>query len=689
MLLLGLVLAVVGLARKEHRLVATNGVIAGAWALENVDHDDGPVCVNGQHVSRGAGDVRIQIGSYEASPPPAISATISDPAGKVVARGKISDYEDREKIVIRFPVLERDLVGGVVCFEFDSGKLAFAGVPYDSRSANTVTVGDEVRQAELQLKYFTAERSTLISQMPTVFRRAALFRPGWVGPWTYWIVFAVAISIIALLAIALMRLTAGGEFSQRHWLIIIVLFAASNALLWSVVSPSFHPPDEVAQYSYTESLVVRGEPPLRTLTGGYGSYTERTDLAQKMVALGIVQNQNARPPWDEAAEHDWLARDAVLPDRGERDGGGWTSSAGYSPLYFAPAVVNYKLSSENTFSRLWLMRLWSVFLCGLSAGFCFMFARELMPDSGWFAPIAGLAVAFEPMAAHIGGAFQNDNLLIALASLTFWLVARGMRRGAGVGLAALIGTTMALGYVAKPTMIGLAPAIGLGLLVGVRRRESSFGTRARSVAAFAGCVLLVAIVAQLLWGQGGETAGNLSASGSEPFTIAGFLSYLWQWYLPGLPGMFEYAVGVPPVFSVFGRGFLANFNHLDTHFATGWYALFFAFVLMLAAGVVVWAWRNRSQRSKWLAEASVCVVAIVGLALLVNLRSYLALLEGAGGFAQGRYLLSAVAVFGVFVAAGAKGFGRRLGLPVGSAAIVGLALVNLFGMAITLQRFYL
>lgn len=689
MLILGAVLAVAGLARQEHRLTATNGVHAGAWALENVRYTAGPVCIDGQSIPRGSGDVRLQVGTYRATSPPHIKATIAGSDGRVVARGSVAGYDDREKVVIRFPELKDDVAGGRVCFTFGKGKLAFAGVPYDSRSAYTVTVGGDPRPAEVQLKYFTAGKPSLISQVPAIFERAALFRPGWVGAWTFWMVFAAALAAIALLSIVLLRRAGAGAPDARRWALAIFAFAAFNALLWSVVSPSFNPPDEVAQYSYTEALSVRGERPLRTTTGGYGSYTERTDLAQKMVAVDIVQNQNSRPPWDQAAEQDWRKRDADLPARGKRDGGGWTSSAGYSPLYFGVGVIPYKLSSDNTFTRLWLMRLWSVLLCGLSAMFCFLFARELMPNSSWFAPVAGLAVAFEPMIAHIGGAFQNDNLLIALASATFWLVARGMRRGAGIGLAALIGTLLALGYVAKPTMVGLAPAIAVGLFVAVRRSPGTSLGHARSLASAGGCALLVVLIAQILWGQGGETTGALTPEGSEPFTIGGFLSYTWQWYLPGLSGMYEYANGVPPVFSVYGRGFLADFNHLDTHFSSGWYVFIAAFVAALAAGVISWGWRNRATHSQWLAEAVVCVLAIGGLALLVNLRSYLALLQTAGVFAQGRYLLSAIAVFGVFVAAGAKGFGRRYGLGVGSAMVIGLALVNLFGMAITLQRFYL
>ena len=49
-----------------------------------------------------------------------------------------------------------------------------------------------------------AEPRSVASQLPVIFERAALFRPGWVGPWTFWaLALVVGLGVPALLARAL------------------------------------------------------------------------------------------------------------------------------------------------------------------------------------------------------------------------------------------------------------------------------------------------------------------------------------------------------------------------------------------------------------------------------------------------------------------------------------------------------
>jgi hypothetical protein len=46
---------------------------------------------------------------------------------------------------------------------------------------------------------FLAERRSLLSQLPEVFDRASLFRPGWVGAWTFWVLSALALLGVPML----------------------------------------------------------------------------------------------------------------------------------------------------------------------------------------------------------------------------------------------------------------------------------------------------------------------------------------------------------------------------------------------------------------------------------------------------------------------------------------------------------
>jgi hypothetical protein len=62
----------------------------------------------------------------------------------------------------------------------------------------------EIEGYALSLRFFRERPRSVLSQVPLIFRRAALFRPGLVGPWTFWALAAlVALGIPLLLARAL------------------------------------------------------------------------------------------------------------------------------------------------------------------------------------------------------------------------------------------------------------------------------------------------------------------------------------------------------------------------------------------------------------------------------------------------------------------------------------------------------
>lgn len=56
--------------------------------------------------------------------------------------------------------------------------------------------------SEFALLFLRPHPESLLSLLPTVFRRAALFRPTWVGSWTFWLLSAGLISCFCLGVIA-------------------------------------------------------------------------------------------------------------------------------------------------------------------------------------------------------------------------------------------------------------------------------------------------------------------------------------------------------------------------------------------------------------------------------------------------------------------------------------------------------
>jgi hypothetical protein len=79
------------------------------------------------------------------------------------------------------------------------------GQEQDPDPVGTLRLADQPIPADLYLAYLEDDRSAL-DRLPQMFERAALWRPGWVGAWTYWLLLAgVALVVPALLAWTLWR----------------------------------------------------------------------------------------------------------------------------------------------------------------------------------------------------------------------------------------------------------------------------------------------------------------------------------------------------------------------------------------------------------------------------------------------------------------------------------------------------
>lgn len=688
-LLIALVFAAVVLLDHEPRRTGTNGVPPAAF-VGTVELDTGPACVQGVSIPAGTAGLRTMFGTFNL-PGPATTLTLTDSAGKIVRRSHVGGFSDGSSPTFRFAVLPTRMSGAKACYSVNSGKLAFTGSPKGSFDPeSTFTIGKLPGGGDVALEFMAAGQPSVLSMLGEIARRAAMFRPSWVGSWTLYMVFVAALIALAGGIALLIRLGRGVAWGRRST-IALAAIVFLNAASWAMLTPAFNVPDELAHYTYVEML-AHGQLPEKTQPPGArgNSYLPSTVLAGDYTAVGILQERFVPQPWDPRVERRYESeyRNAV---KGDNLAYGLTPSKDYSPLYYAPAALAYKaVGGDGVFGKLLAVRLFSALLMAIAAIFVMLFARELLPSVGWFAPVAGLAVAFEPMFLHIGGGASNDSMLVLFSTATLYLLAKMLRRGATVGLAAATGATFALGYAAKPTIAGLAPAVVLTFIVVYLRGRDRRLQSLRQLAAGLGSFLLVFGFGAALFGAGGSTATSLAgAGGKQTASINGLVSYVWQWYLPPMPWMHEFFTGVPPVIGVFLRGFIANFNALDTAFANWFYDLLTLVGLALAAGACLAVYRYRdSLRKRWPLVA-MPATAVVGSALFINVTSYLVFARDGGLFAQGRYMFPVIGVFGAIVAAGSLGIGRRHGLIVASVCVVALGVLNIFGMGLSVARFYL
>ncbi len=85
-----------------------------------------------------------------------------------------------------------------VCLRSEGpGVVKLIGNKSNTRSGHLVIAG-QLQQESLALYFLRAHPVSLLSQIPVIFRRAALFRPGWVGSWTFWVLAALLLGTFGL-----------------------------------------------------------------------------------------------------------------------------------------------------------------------------------------------------------------------------------------------------------------------------------------------------------------------------------------------------------------------------------------------------------------------------------------------------------------------------------------------------------
>jgi 4-amino-4-deoxy-L-arabinose transferase-like glycosyltransferase len=347
------------------------------------------------------------------------------------------------------------------------------------------------------------------------------------------------------------------------------------------------------------------------------------------------------------------------------------------------------------------MRLFSALLSALTTIFVFCFVREVLPRPRWGASVAALLVALQPQVAFIAGGVNNDNLMFAAAAALLWSLARAFRRGLDARLGAAIGLVTAIGLLTKLTFIGLVPGIVVALLLlCVRLPPGRSSTQARRGAGLAALLTAVPVAAylilnDLLWHrsvfQGALGAGSVSGVPGGPTAGSGnfreLLSYIWQFYLPRLPGM-QPQFSVYPLWHVWFQGFIGRFGLLDYGFPKWVYYL----ALALFMGLVGLAGRalllDRVQvRDRW--RELLCYAAlVVGLLLAIARAGFPYHIQTHFIFEQARYLFPLLGLYGLLIALALRGAGRRWAPALGGVLVVAALAQDLFAQLLTLQRFY-
>jgi hypothetical protein len=470
---------------------------------------------------------------------------------------------------------------------------------------------------------------------------------------------------------------------------ICALVACLNAACWSIVTPPFQVPDEPAHFAYVKQLAETGHLPSSNLELSSG------EEFSALVALRFyrVQFQPQHHTIASHAEQNQLQHDLVVASQNSAPG---SADAGVAksqpPLYYALQAIPYTLAQSGTLlDRLQLMRLLSALMAGLTAMFVFLFIREALPGVRWAWTVGALAVALAPLLGFISGAVNPDAMLFAVSAATFYCLARAFRRGLSTGGAVAIGLVTAIGLMTKLNFIGLVPGIIIGVIVlSIRaarvQGRSAYRLLAIAIAIAFSPVLPYAAVNAL---SGHPTLGLLStAIGSLHGSVLAEVNYIWQFYLPRLPGTVNDFPGLFTTRQLWFDRYVGLYGWLDTTFP-GWVysvALIPAGAIALLCGRALF--QARAALRTRAPEIGVYAAIGIGLLVLVGASSYASFPGVAAEFAEARYMLPMLALLGAVLALAARGAGRRWGPVVGALIVVLFLSHDIFSLLQVTARYY-
>ncbi len=470
---------------------------------------------------------------------------------------------------------------------------------------------------------------------------------------------------------------------------VCALVAILNAACWSLITPPFQVPDEPDHVAYVQTLVETGHLPVK---GAPAEFSTEDIYALNDLRQGLVRFKPQEPSISSRAQQQQLERSLTQPlPHGEPLNAGL--AAGEPPLYYALETIPYRLASGGSLlDRIQLMRLLSALMAGITAFFAFLFVRETLPSAPRAWIVGGLAVALLPALGFISGGVNPESMLIAVSAALLYAFARAFRRGFTLNHALAIGLIAAVGLLTKVNFVSLVPGLFVGLLALTIRaarvdRRAALGALATAVA-IACAPALTYVLANAA--SGSPTLGVLSSAiHSQRGSLLHELSYIWEFYLPRLPGMHSYFPGILTTRTLWFDGFVGLYGWVDTAFP-GWVytaALVPASILaLLCARALVAA---RAQLRGRLGELVTYGAMVVGLMVLVGADSYTSEIYGElGPYFEPRYFLPLIPLLGVTLALAARGAGRRW-LPAAGVLIVVLFLAqDGFSQMQAIARYY-
>lgn len=440
------------------------------------------------------------------------------------------------------------------------------------------------------------------------------------------------------------------RFAPPTALTLLLLVVGVVGLSWALLVPPFQAPDEPAHFAYSQSLAEAFR-----LTGNTKRAPFSTDQGVAMNAVGASDTEGypdpSPPDWSPQDQRAYRAVAHSTDPLPRTDGSGFTSASGNPPLYYLIAGIPQWIDHGGTlFGRLYAVRIFGVLLLGLTALGAWLLAGEVFGRRRLAQLASASVAALVPMASFISTSVTPDALLMTTWTFGLWLGARVINhRARGSDVIALCAVTAAA-ILTKATSYALVAPAALAVLLGWWRRPRAERRGAVTSIAAGVAVLGVPILAWLALapGLGGVGITAVGSSQRYAFGVRNFVEYVWQFYLPRLPFMHPAANGpVLLAYKIWIRQLIGDFGWLNV-FQPNWlYPVVTVAAGLVAIAAVALLTRLRDRRD--LSLLAFLGLAALALLTLLHITGYRVYLTGLGPFLQGRYLLPAIALFGLAV----------------------------------------
>lgn len=467
------------------------------------------------------------------------------------------------------------------------------------------------------------------------------------------------------------------------------LIAFLNACAWSLITPPFQGRDEVDHFAYVAQIAETGTLPAHGQSEGvYSPKQKRVLEALDYYGVRFAPGQTTiSTPREQGILERALHSHASTIGSGEAG-----VASPEPPLFYAIQTIPYFLARGNMLTQLQLMRLVDALLGALTALLCFLFVRETVPRVRWAATVGGICVALQPTFAFLSGSVNPDVLLFTLGAAIFLCLSRAFRGGLEWRSGLVLGLLTAAGFLTKLNFIGFAIGVFFGLCALAVRALRSRGPRALRPVALATAVGFAPPALYILHNKLsnhqtlGPTTGAVEGHSLEQLFHEA--SYIWQLFLPRLPGMPTYFRGLFTLRDVWFDRSVGLYGWMDVLFPS-WVAnvaLIFACTTALLVGGELLA--RRAAIGARLPELATYAAIVVGVLLVIGVPSYHSdIVEHFVSFGEPRYLLPLLALLGTAIALAVRG-ARRWAPIVGAALIVLFLAHDLFSQLQTIATYY-